>query len=596
MAAPRAVYMPAAAGSPAHASGSAPGSPRADTAREVARTHARYDQWYTDWVGLGEVYEGDGGYLDGTNLIPHAREHIYQRGLDGAVDFTTSVGYQRKFMQRRALARYENFASVIVDTLVDHQFGKRPSRSIQPRGVLGHHPLERFWENADGFGLSMDEWEEQAMTLAHVYGHVFVLMDRQERVEEAARGRLPRVRTRAQMTRPVLRLYTPLDAPDWLAPANHLTAIKFKEARERDSLLTPVPKEAPADYLIWDASHWHRFDANGKGLGSGEHGFGRLPVLVFQARRRARIPIIGRPTLRDFRLYRDHYNMISEVREIYRAQVFSMLHIQLAEGETVEQARNRLGDHAGTDSLIFSSGSAEFIAPPDGPVKMYAEDLHRLESKIFRLVGIPYETDSRQGVSADTARIKAMDLNRMLAHFADQTEALDYEIAALWASGEYGPEQAVTALDTDNLIIAHPDEFYTEQLAETVADATATVALGVGPTATALIKKRVIHVALRDTSREQIGVIEQEIDERAPYDAEEAQLIADAARRSGRPGADPSGKGSDPNNDPASGGRSTDPRADPPRTGDAMESRMDAPAARRPTSIVELRRRHRRLR
>jgi hypothetical protein len=282
-----------------------------------------------------------------------------------------------------------------------------------------------------------------------------------------------------------------------------------------------------------------------------------------------------------------------------------MLNIRLQENETPQIARDRLGDHAGTDSIVFSVGESKFIAPPEGPLQQLVEDLHTLEVKIFRLVGIPFEQDSRQGISADTARIKSMDLNRLLSHFADQTEALDYEIAALWAAGEYGAEAAIEKLDDDNLVIAHPTEFYTEQLAETVADATATIALGVGPTATALIKKRVVHVALRDISREQVGEIEQEIDERAPYDADEAELIADAAKRSGRPGndpqgqvtGDPSGKGGDPNNGPDRGaGRSMDPRAGAARPAAAPSKAPDVKPGRKPTTIVGLRRQHKPLR
>lgn len=590
----------------ARAVGSMPRTSIDDTSRIATRTHPRYDQFYDDWTGLGHVYEGDGPYLDGSALIAHARELIYATDAEGRADFTTSIGEHRKFGQRKKLARYENFASVIVDTLVDHQFGKRPTRSISPRGVLGHHPLERFWEDVDGLSTPIDDWLEQAMTLAHIFGHTFVLMDRLERLERAMEGRMPKVRTRAQMSRPVLRLYTPLDAPDWLAPAGTLTAIKLREFKERDSLLS-VSAAPQEEYLVFNAETWTRLAANGKPLGSGPHGFGRLPVLNLRARRRARIPVVGRPTLRDYRLYRDHFNMISELREIYRAQTFSMLNIELGDGETVEQARGKLGDHAGTDSIIFSSKRAAFIAPPEGPARLYAEDIHNLESKIFRLVGIPYEQDNRQGVSEGTARIKAMDLNRMLSHFASQAELLDYDIAGLWAAGQYGPGAAVRELDQDDLVIAHPDEFYTEQLAETVADATATIAVGVGPTATALIKQRVIHVALRDASREQIGQMEQEIEERAPYDAEQAELIADAARRSGRPavadtgadgdGTEPKVKGSDPNNEPGSAGQSTDPRAAAPRA--AAASRRDDPtpnAARRPTTMAELRRQHRRMR
>jgi len=459
--------------------------------------------------------------------------------------------------------------------------------------VLGHHPLQLFWEDVDGLGTHIDDYLEYAQTLAHVYGHSFILMDRQENVERAAEGRSPRVRTRLNDSRPVLRTYIPLDAPDWLAPAGRLTAIKFVEATERRTLLQPS-LAGQSQFIIWDRDTWTRFANEGKRVTSGPHGFGRVPVIPFYARRRARIPIIGRSTLRDFRMYRDHYNMLSELREIFRSQTFSMLNIQLGQDETVEMARANLGDHAGTDSLLFSRNQADFIAPPAGPAEQYAKALNELEQKIFRLVGITTDdSGSLASVAADTMRIRSLTLNRMLAHFADQAEIVDREIARLWFIAEYGPQRAAKLLDESKLVISHSDEFFTEQITQVVQDAAATIAVGVGPTATALIKRSVINVALRDVSNEQTAQIIKELEERAPYDADQAELIADAAMKSGKPVvADPNGKGQDPNNDPLVAGRSSDPRAGMAQPATAPNTTMRTA----PDTMVGRRRAHRRMR
>jgi hypothetical protein len=595
----------AGAGTGAGATGSQSPSPTTDGQRVLVQTHPRYDQWRADWLGLGYVYEGDGPYLDGSALVPHSRELIYAKDLTGKVDFTSVIGQQRKFLQRKTLAHYQNFASVIVDTLVDHQYAKTPTRDIAERGVLGHHPLQRFWEDVDGLGTHIDDYLEFAQTLAHVYGHCFILMDRQENVERAAEGRAPRVRTRASDSRPVLRTYIPVDAPDWLAPAGRLTAIKFIESVERTTLTQPSAAVAQ-QAVVWDDRAWTRISNNGKRIVSQPHGFGRVPVVTFYARRRARIPVIGRSTLRDYRMYRDHYNMLSELREIFRAQTFSMLHIQLKEGETVEQARAHIGDHAGTDSLLFSMGGAEFIAPPEGPAAQYAAAISELEQKIFRLVGIQNEgSGSLASVAADTMRIRSLDLNRMLAHFADQAEIADREIARLWFAAEYGPDRAAAMQDEADLVISHSDEFFTEQITQVVQDAAATIAIGVGPTATALIKRSVVNVALKDVSAEQYATIVEEIEERAERDADMADMIAEAAMQTGKvTEPDPNGKGQDPNNDPAVAGRSSDPRAGIAQPANAPASTARTAPARQKGNLaqpagnplVARRRAHRRMR
>lgn len=596
------------------ATGSAPRAVQDELINAATLTHPRYAQWVDDWIALGHIYEGDGPYMTGEALIPHPRELTYATSVDGMVNFDVVTGTTRKYKQRQRVAHYENMASVIVDTLVDHQFSKGITRSIKERGVLGHHPIERFWEDVDGEGTSMSDWMEQAQTLAHVYGHLFVVMDRLERVERAAEGKLPRVRTRAQMSRPILRLYVPPDVPDWLAPSGFLRAVKLREAGERKSLLDITSAADPeASMLVLTPTQWQRLDTRGRIVAAGDHEFGRLPVLVFRAHRRARIPVIGRSTLRDPRLYQTHYNLISEAREIIRNQTFSVLNIQLGNGETVEQARGKLGQHMGTDSILYSTNAAAFIAPPDGPLQAVVNQIHALETKIFRLVGLPYEQDNRQGVSEGTARLKTKDINSLLQACANRGERLEYQIDELWASSEYGPGRALSSLDEADLTVRYPSEFYVEQLAEVVADATATIAVGVGPSATAAIKKRVVHVALRDASYEQLAEIEREIDERAEYDAEEAELIAMAARRAGRPGlsvaADGSGgdpsdphaddpsasKGSDPANDPASGGRSTDPRATPPRPSGGTR-KTDPPRRGNARTIEDLRMRHKPIR
>jgi hypothetical protein len=489
----------------------------------ITQTHPLYDEWEDVWRLSGENYEGDGGYLDGSNIVPHPRELLYQPLADGSYDFNTVVGEKPKLRRRKQLARYDNFAQALTDVFVDHQYAKGISRTFAS-GKPDENYL-RWTENVDGEGTHIDDYLKDRQTLAHTFGHLFVMMERGPSKRPDGKP----ARSRAEQGELRIMDYLPPDALDWLAPRRKLTAIKFCEAVERGSLREPsifsttyrgqhratTGQEQMAlnlEYLFGDATSWTAYDMNGTKLRTAAHGFGELPVATFYSRKRARIPVIGRPLLRDPRLFRDHFNLVSELRELLRSQVFNMLHIQLGEGETVEQARGRLGNHAGTDTVLFTMGGATFIAPADGPVATYATQIDACERKMFRLIGLPWEGDSRDAEAADSRRLKAMDLNRTLAGHADEAERADYAIARLFYIGYYGRELGLQRWKENPPTIKHPDEFHTEEVMAAVDDVKAAMGLHLGKTANALLRKRMVPIVLKDLDNETKKTVESEID------------------------------------------------------------------------------------
>lgn len=502
-------------------------TPNAAGTEFVAQTHPLYDEWVAAWRLCGENYEGDGGYLDGQNLIPHPRELNYQRQADGSVNFDVVTGAKQKLVRRRQLARYDNFAQALTDIFCDHQYAKGVSRTFKNAKRPDDNFL-RWIENVDGEGTHLDDWMKQQQVLAHTYGHLFTLMDR-------GPGLVAKPRTRAEQGGLQLRYYIPPDALDWLAPRRHLTAIKFAEAVERSSLREPSTfshayrgsassenrDDLNVEYLFYDAAGWSVFSGQGHKTRSGPHGFGELPVAVFYSKKRARIPVLGRPLLRDPRLFRDHFNLVSELRELLRSQTFSMLHIQLGDDESVETARGRLGDHAGTDTVLFTMGGATFIAPADGPVVALATQIEALERKMFRLLGLPYDGDSHEAESGESRRIKAMDLNRTLAGHADEAERFEYAIARLFYIGYYGRTAGLAKWADNPPVIKYPDEFNTEEILQVVEDTKAALGLQLGETAATLLRKRAVPIVLKDLDAETREKIEKEI-EATPYSPMEA--------------------------------------------------------------------------
>ena len=271
------------------------------------QTHPRYDEFADTWRLLGECVEGDGGFLDGTNLVAHPRELHYKRFADNTVDPSVTIGETEKFKRRKRLARYDHLAGLIVDQFVAYQYAKPIRRSLTTPADQPH-PLELWWQNVDGDGTHIDDWMRESQYLANVYGFVWTVLDRVDPVRDGAGPT-----SRADEGGLVLRRYIPLDCLDWLAPRGVLTACKFIEAKDRDSLFDAIPSGGAAtvgadqatdvEFRVWDAEQWQVLDGEGALRDQGAHGYGEVPVVIHYARRRPRIPIIGRSLLGDGRLF-----------------------------------------------------------------------------------------------------------------------------------------------------------------------------------------------------------------------------------------------------------------------------------------------------
>jgi hypothetical protein len=485
------------------------------TTTALKRTHDTYDTLCNTWTLLQQAYRGDGGFLDGSNLIAHPREIIYERNADGSPS-TTVQGHRDKYTRRKNLARYENFARTIVDTFLAHLFSKPVLRKAETMPEL-----EAWWQDVDGAGQHIADWMLQQQALAFVYGHVVVLMDRLRAAEAP--------RTKAEQGAPILRCYGPLDVPDWLWTDGRYQAVKLLDTVPRTSLLGDDDDEDTT--LVYDTERWERYSDEGVLIDAGAHGFGVCPVEIHRARGVPGMPDVGASILGDPKLFQDHYNLLSELREMLRGQVFSMLNIQLGQDEDVGVARGRLGDAASVETIVWSKGPAGFIQPDKGPAEVYEAELEALERKLFRLAGLPWEGDSRDAESADSRRLKAMDLNRMLALYADEAERVEYALVKLWYRATTG---VTDAEDVDaavrKVVIHYPDEFATIDIAQAASDVRDVVTAQLGKTATAEMRKRAARIVLTDANEELLDTIDAEIDALGAQQAASPQQAAASFR------------------------------------------------------------------
>ena len=204
-----------------------------------------------------------------------------------------------------------------------------------------------------------------------------------------------------------------------------------------------------------------------------------------------------------------------------------MLNIQLGPDEDVITARGRLGDMASTETILWSKAAAGFIAPPDGPALTYQAEIQALERKLYRMAGLPWEGDAAGAESADSRRLKAMDLNRLLAMYADEAERVEYQLARLWVTATTG-QQDEDAVEQalESTTIHYPDEFATIDTAQAAADVRDIGTMSLGATANAEARKRAVRVVLPDLAQDIQDTVDEEIDQQA---RDAASLPAQAA-------------------------------------------------------------------
>jgi hypothetical protein len=492
---------------------SAATSPLGTSGPVLGVAHPLYSQYRAIWQQCLDVYEGTGGFLSEKKpyLIAHPREYLDHTSVefeeDGVTVKKTSpnlnpVEPSPKLLERRKLARYENYAATLVDQLAAALHREGPKRTFDETGAkpsTKKRPIELFWDDADGLGTSWTDLMRQFWKAAGVFGHIVIYFD--PPAEDSDR------------VVPIARAYTPLDVPDWLVNEyGQMTQIKLLEAAPRESFTTPVSVVKPQVRVrVVTAEGWSIQDVKGAAVETGVHGFESLPVAVLYAKRRAIVPFIGKSVLGDPMNFIDLYNLVSEERELLRKQTFSILNVPVGPDGSIEREQGLIGRQSGTGNMLFTTEPADYISADAENVTVYHASIDRLIRSTFRSALLPWDTDSKDAEAEGSRRIKREDLNQQLASFADECQRVDNQATDLVYQLFYGPAWKKWR-ESDGLSINWPREFDVTPLEELIKQFTDSVHLDLGETATKEIKKRAARHILPNVSLSMQEAIDEEID------------------------------------------------------------------------------------
>jgi hypothetical protein len=499
--------------------------------RAAALRHELYLQFESDWRKLADVLEGTGGFKSGARyggyLVAHPRE--WQDHTAATPQVPT-----KKLLERRRLARYENFASAILKQTMTALFREAPTRilgktdgkpkqaNVKPQGI------EAWWLNVEGKKarkVDIDAFMNRAWKAAATFGHMLIYMDRS--IGEAT--------TAADMPQPVLRAYTPLDVADWLEDEQgNLTEVKLLEPEPRESFTSR--QSSNVRYRCVDEESWTLYDHNGKRLESGEHRMGTLPCVELFAERRLLYQHVGLSLFGDGQLHIDHFNLISELRELFRKQAFSILNIPLGSGDqamSAQSAKELLNEQVSTEGVLFSGLAAQFISADAANLVAYMDHIQQLVRTIYRLAGVFFESDSKDAEAEGSLKLKREDMSQRLSGFATELETADEAIAELWYRAEYGDNWEPT-WESDQVMIQYPDSFDMTPFDVVLEQAEAAMSLGYPPEVLKAIRKLLLPKFLPSLGPKQQQELENAIDSSeedvTPMEKQRAELKAMMAK------------------------------------------------------------------
>jgi len=418
---------------------------------------------------LLDAYTGEGGFWDGSYLIKHPRES------------------DEKYERRKALAVYPNYVKKVVRAYLGHLFKVLPQRENL------NEVYSRFVQDADRKKTYFDDVAKKAMLLSMIMGVCFAVVDKPR---ETALTRAEELEKRLF---PYVVLKKPSEVAVYKTDELGLTMISFREIDEQGLLR----------YRIFTRKEWIiAQEPEGRGvIEKGEHGLGVVPVVPLYSMEVLTDSIFGTPWILDIaELNFDLYNALSELRELLRSQTFSILAFPAK--DVAEAAKLRDITLSTENALPYNpeaGGKPDFIAPPEGPVRLYLEYIEKIILHIYKIAGIEFlGTEAKSGKSGVAFSFMFQEMDAVLQGWAGALEEWEYRIAELvcrWEGENF--EGNITYNKRFNLV----------DLAQEIKNALDAVTLQISPTFDRELKKRLARLVLADWGSDELFErIDEEID------------------------------------------------------------------------------------
>lgn len=430
------------------------------------------------YVFMRHADNGTGGFQDGAYLTEHQRE--------------------RRYEERRNYSYYLNFVKRILNALTNPLFREDPIRTFENKDA---RYLSLFLEDCDRRGNSLNTFMRHTARKAKRYGQMFVVVDNDATIAPTIAD------AKEKRQYPYLYSVSPEQVTEYGWDENmNLDRIVFREAGSK-SVKT---KKTTTTYREIKGNKWSTFSYNESGervaIDNGEFGIKSFPVVTIYAEDvdEDEDPIMVFPPL--YSIARGNlavYDICSEIRELERNQMFSLLVYPKTAGEKTSSLVTGSGNAIGFPA--DSSHAPAFISPDPSIMQAVMDDRRFIIEQLFEmasLVGIVGMVVKEE--SGRAKEIEFQSTREALKEFGNKLEQSERKIFGLF--GDY-TSQVLGAK------IKYSENYGIVDEGAEIERADALLQLNVSPEFNKEVKKKITLIVFRDMEREQLEGLLKDIDD-----------------------------------------------------------------------------------
>jgi hypothetical protein len=418
---------------------------------------------------------GTGGFLYGHYLTQHTRE--------------------RDFKERRNYSFYLNFVKRIINALVNPLFREQPVRTES----TGNAFFASFLLDCDRRGHSFAKFMRKTARKVKRYGLYFVVVEN-DPPEKMAKNL---AEARRQKQHPYIYTYSPenIEEYEW-DELGRLTRIVFRE-------WTGIEKgKRKWIYREWTKEGWETFERDDKGkrkkIEGGKISIGVLPIVPIYAEEpdEDEDPVLIHPPL--YHIARTNlgvYDQCSELRELERNQMFSLLTIPRKTGQQVAALEIGTKNAIGYDAE--STNYPRYISPDAEVARAVMEDRDFNIRQIFEMAAL--QGIASVSVKEESGKAREWEFqatSEALADFGDTLQ--DAEKAIVHLVGLYLNKP----LEYE---VKYSDNYGLVDIALETEKASAALELNVSPEVNAEVKKAWTRIRFRDMQAEDLDKLIESI-------------------------------------------------------------------------------------
>lgn len=517
-----------------------------------SQTHPYYQRRFRRWrknracyMGADDFYSQGNTYQLGPFTIraatPGKTGYTFQPLIEANYLWRHEREKDVRYQRRLRMAAYENVFRPMVDT-VSSTVGKACRKVEWPAG------MEYLETNSDRWGQDAATFRARRISWAHVFGHVYTLLDKPEYESGAAPSRMHEL---AAGIRTYAQILTPLDLLDWNWDAD---AMCFRWALIR--VARPFDREPPSqrDNIASDAvgstlqQHtWTKLYEPGKvtlyrdgTIVEEKAGPEFVPICVQFAigQDPAESEPVGIPINDDVTdLVELRFNKSSWLSDQEAAHAFNQAFIKTQGGEIDDELDMQLGIHT-----YIGADDFRWVAPDSAPMQHLMDSMARDQSEMRRMMGVETKGESSDAAKSGVAlQLEQQNMSSLFASYAAAAECGEmcvWKMAAMLEGAD--PEAVKVQYVRDFSALDAMARFGTLMQAVSIPS-------GFTGAAKAELLKQIFMAAHPDIEPEKRDLIFAEIDaeaERAKAAAEAQRVQAQAVMdrlASGKPAEDEEG-------------------------------------------------------